>query len=540
MDVMTRLLANMQRIWRQMSNLQRMSIWMAGLAVAASLGVMVFIGSTGKDTTTIPLPPRVPAEQWEEYKALLEEKGVKAQYDLESERIIIPNEQRNEAMLVLAGNKLLGKDAYVGFAEMIEKVSYSTTNEHRKTMMLTARQNELQRMIAAIDGIESATVILSTNEDKLVFGRQRIRPRASVKVSMGLGKQLTQDVADTIIQLVAASTQELDADAVVVVDQNGQHFRSQDGNSVAARARTRDEMQETQSRKIQGKVEELCRAFLPGVEAFAFVDLSLDMDERETEKYDILPGQPLRERTDKMTRESTQRPAEVTGVTPNQVRSANLGGGGGQQTRDVMSRKQSDVTNENGRLIERHKYAPGDRKRMSVSVVLQLPYEYEVDEKTKEPVRDAAGQPKRKSIAALTEAQQARLLTSIKNSAGLETIRDIEISQVEWRPPLDGIAAPATAGDKLLAFAEKHAVVLIMTALVGMVLIMLWGQIVRALPAEEIMPELQASLARAQEGEEGEADPNNNFEILREKVADIIAEDPKKAASVLRRWMVSE
>lgn len=540
MEVLSRLFGNAQRIRREMSSTQRVAIYMTGITVMVSLSLMAFIGSTGKTSHTMVLPPHVAPDKYQEYAELLKGAGVDPKYIMSSQRIEVPEEQVDQAMMLLAENKLLGKDAYIGFNEMIERVNYTTSNPHRKTMMVVARQNELERMITSIDAIKSANVILTTDEDKLLYGRQRIRPRAAVKVTTALGRDLTQDVADTIIHLVASSTQQMMPESVVVVDQHGQNFRSRDGNSNAERAGTRKKLEELESQKIRSRVEELCRASYPNVEAFAFVDLALDMDEREKEAYEVTPGQPLRIRGEKMNRESIKKEPAVTGVTPNTARSANLGGGGGAQTTDVMTRKTSDTTNENGKTITRTKFAPGDRKRLSVSVVLQLPYENELDPKTNQPVIDEVTMlPKRKAAPALSDSEVTSLILGIQKSTGVESVRDIELRQVEWKPPLDGFERAATVADVLKEFLMKNGVALVMAFLVLVVLLVLRGQIMRALPAEEIMPDLVASLSSRDSGED-EGDPNSNFEILREKVADIISEDPKKAANVLRRWMVSE
>ena len=42
------------------------------------------------------------------------------------------------------------------------------------------------------------------------------------------------------------------------------------------------------------------------------------------------------------------------------------------------------------------------------------------------------------------------------------------------------------------------------------------------------------------EEDNGDNKKNADFEQIREKVADIVAEDPRKAASLVKRWMTSE
>jgi flagellar biosynthesis/type III secretory pathway M-ring protein FliF/YscJ len=116
---------------------------------------------------------------------------------------------------------------------------------------------------------------------------------------------------------------------------------------------------------------------------------------------------------------------------------------------------------------------------------------------------------------------------------------EVELLQVAWSPPVEPEAPPPSSAARLRKWAMANLVPLVMVFILVISVYLIYVQARRALPSEEM--ELPPEESVAMEAEISESDQAmQQFEALRGKVDDIVAEDPKKAASIVRRWMTKE
>ncbi len=538
MAVFQALSENARRVYRNMSVTQRLTIIMVGLTAAMSLGLMVFVGSITQERGKVPLPIDVPAGDYDEIAATLDEAGIDPEYDLRNQRILVPIDQRGAATMALARNDLFDQGTPTGFEAMLQQMDYSLTTETRRDMMRVALQNELATMITSIEGIERASVVYAEGI-KRVLGTP-VKPRASVKVTTRRGYTLTRDTADTIIALVSAAKAALDPQDVVVVDQEARHFYARAEDSVSDAAIERQTIERQVEEEARAKVEELVRAFKPGAEAFVFVNQVLDLDERKTDTREVLEGQIQRQIESQREASSVEGPQNEVGTNPNVAQLTPPAGGG---TRTQESSEASDTTFALGEKNSLHYQAPGKTEQMSVSVVMHMPPVYEttedgfrrLDEETQLPIPTSESQPP------LDTDETDALKRSIANAVGLASVRDVELRQVPWNLSRADAKPPTDVGFLLRRAALKHfAVILLAVMLLGVVLAISL-QVRRVIPPEEAPPEEEAEEeAPGFEEATEEQRANLQFEQMRNKVAEVVAEDPDKAASLVRRWLVSE
>ncbi len=538
MEVFQQLGDNAKSVLRDMSVSQRLAVIMTGITVATALGMMVFIGSVSKDTSWVALPIEVNAgKDHDDITQQLKDAGIEYKYKINKKQIQVPVKLRDKAYMLLASNDLLTKESYSGFEAMLSKISYSTTQATHRDMMRVALQNELAKMIMSLDVIDDATVVLDGGRKK-VLGAP-IRPRGSVKVTMGRGKKLNQQIADTIVALVSSAKAGLEKKNVVVVDQNARHFYAKDDDSMGQGAIERLALQRAEEERMRNKVEAAVRTFYPRAEAFAFVNVELDLDKQGSTTRDILEGQIKRKTTHKQDFRSTEPTGNEVGVNPNISRNNQ---GSSKEKITTNSIKDADIMNENGVKNSYHHIAPGDVKQMTVSVVMHLPFVNEIDEKGKVKA-DEEGKPILLSAKELVPTEIQNLAMFISKSVGLKSVRDVSIKQVKWTPPVDdGNDGQSTAGF-LRDIAVKNLTAAVLAGLAIAGLIMIWSQVKRVIPSEDLST-LEDELSLSGGGDFGGPNENDqknaDFEQIREKVADIVAEDPKKAASLVKRWLTIE
>ena len=114
----------------------------------------------------------------------------------------------------MAGLPVLSKDPGFGVSQFMEGARY----QH-------ALETELARTISNLQAIEGARVHLALPRQS-AFVRDRRAPTASVFVQLKPGRRLESEQVTAIVNLVASSIPELEAQQVTVVDQQGRLLSS--------------------------------------------------------------------------------------------------------------------------------------------------------------------------------------------------------------------------------------------------------------------------------------------------------------------------
>ncbi|HEY1283898.1 MAG TPA: flagellar basal-body MS-ring/collar protein FliF [Steroidobacteraceae bacterium] len=255
-----------------------------GVAAAVAAGVMVVIWSRGPTYSL--LYANMSSEDQAQVAQALDSAGIKYRLEPASNGLSVPDERLNEARLKLAGQGLpegggfanLSKDAGFGVSQFMEGARY----QH-------ALEAELARTIASLRPVDGARVHLAVPRES-AFVRDRQPASASVFVQLKQGKRLEQEQIQSIINLVASSIPELDANHVTVVDQQGRLLSApQSDNELAMRER-QFELTHRLEEDYAQRIEALLTPFVgPGrvrAQVVAQVDTSVTEEAREQYRPD--------------------------------------------------------------------------------------------------------------------------------------------------------------------------------------------------------------------------------------------------------------
>lgn len=560
MEVLRKLMEEARSLLKDMSRTQQVGVLVLVISVTAMFASIVAVGSRSKDIGNVPLPLEVEASDVKEMQELLSAGGIEPTVYKE-DRIWVPMHQEQDAVLLLAEQNMLPSDAQPMFDEMLKRWSFDVTKGKSDAMMLLARQNAMARMIEKLEPVKEANVIYSGAERKYLFGPKN-RERAAVKVTTKLGKELDQSTADTIVALVTAAKSGLEEKDVVVTDQHGRHFRSRDDNSLYERAMKQLGLESTRREELGDRVERLCLAAVPGCQAWGFVDVRMNMDQIKRHKEDYEDGPKLRARSDKTEEQHVKEPPAEVGTRPNIGRASNMGSTG-MTERSTRSQKKSDVTYQNDVEITDTTVAP-QVEHITVSAIVQLPYKY-VQEKDEQgnpiegqyvivkdhngdPVYDEQGRPVRKRVPDPDKELQGEELAKLEKQIELAVGRlsgaegvEIDILQVPYPESQEWVEGPEPKSAAMMRWAQQHwATVLMFMALI-FVFYFAYTQANQALPSEEIDLDDEEGVALTMMPKMSEADQANaNFEAMRNKLGDMISENPQKSAQLVRKWMTRE
>lgn len=557
MNILRQLWQDAQSVLRDMSVTQRVAVTFLVLTVAVWLTFAAWMGTTPGETGRRPLPMDVEPASVNEVLTQLKSKGIKtAEYDYDARRIVVSVDEEKNAVIALAEDGLL-KDAHeFGFVAMLDKWSFSDPTKKSDEAMRLARANEVARLVENLDVIKEAQVIYSDDAKNSLFGVAH-KKTASVRVKTALKRELTDEIANTIIALVASAKAGLDPRDVVVTDQMGRKFHSQSGNTLNSMGRQKWETEFALGEEMRRTLENLIRQYIPNIEydgvVSAFPKLDVTFDYKEELHKEVLPGEVLTSETRKFTNTSNRRPAEEPGVQPNARRVANLTNPGflyiDEQRTDE---KTASRTMQNSIRETATKFAP-KINNTTVSAIIHLPYELERDDEGKtvqavnelgEPLTDPETRLpmwKKKSITPLTQAELDNLKELIAHAAGIpiaEIPEKIAIRQVEWAAP---VHSPVGADPTLIRFWKtlgQNFTAIVTFIFFAFALFFVYRYATRPIPTEIDEPIEQETISLAMTHDEEEEEMGDEeWDNLRSRVAAAVQEDPKRAANLLKRWM---
>ncbi|MCC8190868.1 MAG: hypothetical protein LIP77_09600, partial [Planctomycetes bacterium] len=299
------------------------------------------------------------------------------------------------------------------------------------------------------------------------------------------------------------------------------------------------------------------RPYVPNIQyegdVNAFPKHEVAFDYREQLYKEVLEGQPASTRSQKISERSNERPAEEPGVQPNVRRSANLGASPYLYVREnSLDNKSSERVNQNSIRETAIKFAPSVTN-LTISAIIHLPCQLRryaegrpvqsvnelgealIDPETRLPMWE------RESVAPLSPERVEELKRQIAHAAGIplaEVPEKIEVSQVPWMPP---VIAPA-GGESGWRYGYRrfqenmNSLIILGIFLVSM--LVLWRFASRPIPTEieePIEPET-ISLAMTHDDEDDEP-TDEEWDRLRSRVSAAVQEDPKRAATMVKRWM---
>ena len=198
---------------------------LVGIAMAVAAGVTVVLWSRGPTYST--LFANLGAQDQSQITQALDAAQIPYRMAPGSTSIEVPAERLNDARLKLAGQGL--PEGGGGFAMMDKDPGFGVSQFMENARYQHALEAELARTIAALRPVEGARVHLAVPRQS-AFVRDHKGASASVFLQLKQGRRLEQEQIQAIVNLVASSIPDLEANQVTVVDQQGRLLSSPEGH----------------------------------------------------------------------------------------------------------------------------------------------------------------------------------------------------------------------------------------------------------------------------------------------------------------------
>ena len=254
--------------------------FLIGIAAAVAAGVVIVLWS--KEPTYSLLYGNLGQQDAAQIAQALDTNNIP--YKLDGGTISVPADHVHNARLKLAAQGLPEGDG--GFAVMSKEPGFGVSQFMEGARYQHALETELARTISNLQAIEGARVHLALPRQS-AFVRDRRAPSASVFLQMKPGRRLESEQVTAIVNLVASSIPELEADQVTVVDQQGRLLSAPEGSDELAAREKQLEIARGMEERYTQRVEQMLAPLVgPGrVRAQVVADVELSTTEEAREQY---------------------------------------------------------------------------------------------------------------------------------------------------------------------------------------------------------------------------------------------------------------
>ncbi|MCG5514211.1 flagellar basal-body MS-ring/collar protein FliF [Ectothiorhodospira shaposhnikovii] len=524
---------------------------LVGVAAVVALVASLFLWVTRPSYAV--LFPGLGERESAQVMEALGRQGINYRIDPMTGALTVPAGRVHEARLQMAteglprtggfGFELMEQDQGIGTSRLVETARY-----HR------ALEGELARSVSTLASVETARVHLAMPRET-VFVRDRTKPSASVLVNLHPGRTLTERQVAGIVHLVSSSIPDLEPERVTVVDQRGQLLTPRDedeGMNLSTRnLEFTRRMEESYVRRIMDIVSPIVGP--DGVRAQVSADLDFSRIERTIENYDpeltALRSEQLAEEESRGSLGMMGIPGALTNQPPaGGVLDAEGEGVLGPDAAAMPGSSSRRMTRnyEVDRTISHVREAPGTVRRLSVAVVLDFREQLNEDgEMVREPI---------------PQEELQRIENLVREAVGFDARRGDSVNVMN--APFRAVAEPDPFPAPVI-WQEPWAQDLARMALVALVALLLILLVVRPMLkglAAKGAPETEeeAEERKRLEGEglgedqlslthEGAGEPQAlpgkkpaSYEENLQRVRELIKEDPKLVAQVVKNWVAED
>ncbi|PPK66477.1 flagellar basal-body MS-ring/collar protein FliF [Actinokineospora auranticolor] len=399
------------------------AVVVAGVLVAV-IGVWVYF-SFVSTTSYSPLFSNLATKDASAITDELTTKGVSYELADSGATVMVPTDQLYQLRLDMAAAGLPASED-TGYA-LLDQQGVTTSDFMQQVTYQRALEGELTKTIKSINGVTAASVHLAI-PTKDVFSDASAKPTASVMVSTGAGKKLSDDQVQTIIHLVASAVEGMDPTNVTVAGSDGTVLAAPgqgSTGSTSARQQETAAYEQRVSTSLQALLTQVVGANKAVVKVTA--DLDFDTSETKSQTYTKSDAPALSESTTNEAYSGTGAGAaganggvlgQTNGLTTDTT-TTDSSSTTSSSTDGNGSYKQEKAVRDNAvnSVIETRQNAPGQVRKLGVAVLLD------------------------QSTAAAANLEQIRQLAS--SAVGLDTTRGDTIAVSAL--PFDQSAANTTA-----------------------------------------------------------------------------------------------
>jgi flagellar M-ring protein FliF len=543
---------------KQVPGLRQLML-LVGIAGAVAIGVTVYFWA--QSPTLVPVYSGLAERDMSAMADALAAQGIDYKMDVGRGSVLVRGGDVQTARLTLASQGL-PQGAGVGFESMQENPGLGVSQFMESARYQHSLETELSRTIMSLQPVDKARVHLAVPKPS-PFVRQKREPTASVVVQLFPGRSLERTQIAAIQHLVSAGVPSLEPGRVSVVDHSGRLLSSGEQDSALAITNKNFEHTRRVEQAFSDRIRELLAPMVGAgrLSVQVTADMNYAVQEETVERY--APDAAIRSEQTSEDSSAGTVPTGVPGATTNKPQG--LPGTTPVPTESQVAaagavRRQSVRNYELDKTTSYLRESVGRLQRVSAAVLVDHV-----------PTRDPEGQV---AMQALPADQLARIEALVREAIGFDAARGDsvsvmnapflnEIGQLEdvapaplWQQPWVTDLARQSGGVLLVIIILMALVRPMLKSLLASPAQMLGGQqmalagaggdaAMLGMAGEERVSLSPQAAAAGSRGHQALTDQSKPFAIdlaapyedQVSAVRQVVNEDPKRVAQVVRQWV---
>lgn len=510
------------------------------IGFAASVALAIYIVMWARTPDYVPLYSQMNTKDSGEVVEALQRQNIPFKLDENSGLVLVDAGKVHEARIRLAGEGL-PSGGTTGFASLLDKDSvFGTSQFIERARYIHALEGELEKTISSIDHIKSARVHLAVPK-QTAFIKDKKEPSASVFLDIYGGYRLESEQVSSITHLVASSIQGLSADHVTVIDQNGKLLSTAGNDEISMAGKQLDyahKLERVYAKRIQDLLSPVLGYDRIKAEVTAIIDFT--SLEQTSENYDPEKTALRSERISDVHKAGAQdRDGGVPGTQSNQAQAPapaqpNAKQSPGQNPAPAPKKRdnpgvislQETKNFEIDRQIKHQVNMPGKLMRLSVGVVVddkttydsngtatRVPLKPEELQKIESLVKDAIG---------FDQARGDRVTVINSSFAQAEPVQELPKEKITQKPWFWMVVKQSLAalGVIILVFVVLRPIVKNLTSISDY--------------KQNFLKQMSSESSGSILDRRGRKLDESEYQV---RIKELINEDPKKAAQVIKQWV---
>lgn len=579
MEPLRRVLATIRAQAGRLTASQRLLI--GSLAVVAVMALFLVSQYAGT-SQMVSLLPGATADEQQKAVSFLQTAGIQAK--LKNGGLFVPEGSQYIALAQLQQGQKLPADKKVLLDTLAQNQNWMMPKSQLDQMHNTAVQNELAKIVANFKDVEQADVFISNPPPSGLGGTFR-KPSATVTVHTRSGPGLTQEMVDSLADLVAGSTAGLASSEVRVVDSaKGKRYKARSPDDYSASSYLEQAM--NFEKRVQDKLLDGLN-YIDGV--IVTVNAQVDVSKTQTTSHEFLPKDKgtvalLGAETNTNNIQSQSAPGAEPGVRPNAQMNINGSSGAGSGTTSTEESVDTKMENHVGTKDRTQVDPSGRPTKVNVAVGVPMAWVVQIYKQRKGPTGGAGGKDDQPSDAQINEVwdnastdpkqrgekqRLEELLQPLVETAaaaeGGQSLGKVVVSMIPVLTPASMTGGGGKAGilgsggiGGIGGLAQGPLLKTVMLGGLAVVALAMMLMMVRRssrpepMPSAEelagIPPKLHADSDLVGEAAEGDTamagieidDDSLRSKKMLEQVSDLIKKNPGEAATVFNRWLATE
>ncbi|MDM5198866.1 flagellar basal-body MS-ring/collar protein FliF [Fictibacillus enclensis] len=238
----------------------------------------------------VPLYSNLSPEEAGQIKESLDSKGITSELSNGGQVISVPEGVVDQLKVDLAAEGI-PKSGSIDYSYFGENKGFGMTDNEFNVIEKEATQTEIEKLIKSINGIQEASVMITTPDKSIWVADEKASSSASVVLTLKPGYKLDQSQVQSLYYLVSKSVPDLPVENIVISDQYSNTFSlDQAGtNSNMTAYEEQRQIKQDIEKDLQQRVQQMLGAIVGPDKVVSTVTADIDFTKEKSEEKLVEP-----------------------------------------------------------------------------------------------------------------------------------------------------------------------------------------------------------------------------------------------------------